>query len=174
MEPPPPPPGGLHRIGNRGLREYLLLHRRTGAVFGVQNGALVGEQGLFCLFIRKRFFALQILHTVSAGGSFVLGQLDGIGQLDRREVGDVLVDGPDEAIRSRIVQHHETAVGFVQFFGIIAEIGHVAVRLGLQLRAADGQFQRAGDKVERGAHLVLHRGTGTNGVEDLLAEYRRN
>ena len=161
---------GLHRIGNRGLGEFLGLDRGSGAVLCVQNGIRIGEQGLFCLCFRERFFAIQILHTVSAGSGFGIGQLDGIGQLNWCKVGDVLVDGPDEGLRIRSVLHLETEVFFVQIFGTISEIGHVALRLGFQLRAADSQLQRTGDKIERIAYLVLHCGTGTNGVKNVVLD----
>ncbi len=165
--PPPPPEDFFHGIGHRRLREVQRIERRTGAVDGVQNGALIGEQ---CLVGRNILFALQILRAVGTGIGFGLGQLDGIGQLNRCKIGNIFVDGPDESIRSRIVQHLETAVIFTQIFGIISEIGHVAVCLGFQLRAADSQLQRAGNKIERIAHLVLHRGTGADGVEDVVLD----
>ena len=128
---------------------------------------LIGEQ---CLVGRNILFALQILRAVGAGGSFGLGQLDGIGQLNRCKVGNIFVDGPDESIRIRSVQHLETAVIFTQIFDIISEIGHVAVRLGFQLRAADSQLQRIGNKIERIAHLVLHRRAGADCVEDVVLD----
>ena len=156
-------------IGNRGLRKFLLFHRHTGAVFGLQNGALVGEQGLFCLCTRERFFALQILHTVSAGFGFMRSQLDGIGQLDRREVGDVLVDGPDKLVLGRIVYYLETAVSCTYCL-VIAKVPSVFVLIVInhgQLLAADRQALDA-NKVKLLTDGIGHRRTGANGVEDVV------
>ena len=156
----------LNRIGNRGLGEFLLLHRRTGAVFGVQNGALIGEQGLVG---RNILFALQILRAVSAGIGFRGGQLDGIGQLDRRELGDILIDGPDKLVLGRIIVHLEAIVAIAQSTGIVTKVGHVAVRLGFQLRAADGQALDT-IKVKLLTDGVGHGGTGTDSVENVLGD----
>ena len=95
-------------IGNRGLVEGFIRARIAAAVLGNQYGGVIGIQPFAILG------AIRIISAVCASRGLGIGQLDCVGKLYWRKIGDRDVDCPDKVL-------------FIFFFGEILHNIVVAV-----------------------------------------------
>ena len=84
-------------VGNRGLVEVFIRALLAVAVHGTQYGGVIGIQ-LFVIL-----GAIRIISTICARSGLGIGQLDFVGKLYWRKIGDRDVDIPYKALVARTV-----------------------------------------------------------------------
>ena len=176
---------GADRVRHGGTIEILRLSRHAVGVHGVQGRFVVGVQAVVALA------AVGVICSIGAGFGLRVGQLNGVGQLDRREVGHRNIDLPHKAfvglaiLTLLVVVQNELIgpIGPIAFGPKAVGAGHIGISIGginefflIQLLPADSQRQRiqAVDKVEivilTITNHVLHRRSFVQQIVNILLD----
>ena len=173
---------GADRVRHGGTIEILRLSRHAVGVHGVQGRFVVGVQAVVALA------AVGVICSIGAGFGLRVGQLNGVGQLDRREVGHRDIDLPHKAfvglaILTLLVVVQNKLIGPIAFGPKAVGAGHIGISIGginefflIQLLPADSQRQRiqAVDKVEivilTITNHVLHRRSFVQQIVNILLD----
>ena len=176
---------GADRVRHGGTIEILRLSRHAVGVHGVQGRFVVGVQAVVALA------AVGVICSIGAGFGLRVGQLNGVGQLDRREVGHRDIDLPHKAfvglaiLTLLVVVQNELIgpIGPIAFGPKAVGAGHIGISIGginefflIQLLPADSQRQRiqAVDKVEivilTITNHVLHRRSFVQQIVNILLD----
>ena len=107
-------------IGNRGLVEGFIRARIAAAVLGNQYGGVIGIQP----FVILR--AILIISTICARSGLGIGQLDCVGKLYWRKIGDRDVDIPYKSLVARTVSSLSIIVEYERCLRLICR--HNTVR----------------------------------------------
>ena len=172
---------GADRVRHGGTIEILRLSRHAVGVHGVQGRFVVGVQAVVALA------AVGVICSIGAGFGLRVGQLNGVGQLDRREVGHRNIDLPHKAfvglaILTLLVVVQDKLIGPIAGPKAVGA-GHIGISIGginefflIQLLPADSQRQRiqAVDKVEivilTITNHVLHRRSFVQQIVNILLD----
>ena len=173
---------GADRVRHGGTIEILRLSRHAVGVHGVQGRFVVGVQAVVALA------TVGVICSIGAGFGLRVGQLNGVGQLDRREVGHRNIDLPHKAfvglaILTLLVVVQNELIGPIAFGPKAVGAGHIGISIGginefflIQLLPADSQRQRiqAVDKVEivilTITNHVLHRRSFVQQIVNILLD----